>query len=114
VRYGETPDPDALKRLLSEDVRFSMPPEPGLWVGRDAVVESWIAGGFGSPAFGHLRCLHARANRQPALANYVRRAGDDTYRAMALDVLAIDHGALREVITFGPKTFPAFGLPPVL
>src|ERR671934_1163295 len=36
VEYSESPDPLRLKRLLSEDVRFSMPPEPGVWEGRDA------------------------------------------------------------------------------
>jgi hypothetical protein len=30
VAYSEGPDPIALKQLLSEDVRFSMPPQPGL------------------------------------------------------------------------------------
>ena len=48
VEYSETPDVPALKRLLSEDVRFSMPPQSGLWEGRDEVVQSWVDGGFGS------------------------------------------------------------------
>src|SRR4051812_9891209 len=43
VAYSQTPDPSALKRLLSEDARFSMPPQPGLWEGRDAVVDGWVA-----------------------------------------------------------------------
>ena len=48
VQYSEGPDPLALKRLLSEDVRFSMPPHPGVWQGRDEVVQCWIDGGFGT------------------------------------------------------------------
>ena len=35
-------DIDALATMLRDDVRFSMPPTPGLHVGRDAVVDDWI------------------------------------------------------------------------
>src|SRR5215831_1682765 len=56
VEYSETPDPRALERLLSEDVRFSMPPQPGVWHGRDVVVQSWVDGGFGTEPFGSMRC----------------------------------------------------------
>jgi RNA polymerase sigma-70 factor (TIGR02960 family) len=111
VEYSETPDPLALKRLLSEDVRFSMPPTPGVWEGRDTVVGSWIEGGFGSETFGSLRCLVTRANRQPAVACYVRRPGDDGYSAMAIDVLRIVDGAVAEIITFDGSVFGWFGLP---
>ena len=114
VRYSETPDPAALKRVLSEDVRFSMPPEPGLWQGRETVVQSWVDGGFGSEAFGSLRCLITRANRQPAVANYVHRPGDDGSRPMALDVLTIAGGEIADIVTFGPSLFGVFGLPPRL
>src|SRR5919204_1545220 len=37
VTYSEQADPRALAELMREDLRFSMPPEPGLWVGRDEV-----------------------------------------------------------------------------
>jgi RNA polymerase sigma-70 factor (TIGR02960 family) len=114
IEYSETPDPLALKRLLSEDVRFSMPPTPGVWEGRDAVVGSWIDGGFGSETFGSLRCLVTRANRQPAVACYVRRPGDDGYSAMAIDVLRIVEGAVAEIITFDGSVFSWFGLPKTL
>jgi RNA polymerase sigma-70 factor (TIGR02960 family) len=111
IEYSESPDPLALKRLLSEDVRFSMPPEPGLWEGRDTVVQAWIDGGFGSEAFGSLRCLVTRANGQPAVAFYVRTPGDDGYSPMALDVLRIVDGAIAEIVTFDGSVFGWFGLP---
>lgn len=53
---------------MHEDVRFSMPPTPGVWTGRSAVVQGWIDGGFGSEAFGSMRCVITRANGQPAVA----------------------------------------------
>jgi RNA polymerase sigma factor (sigma-70 family) len=111
VEYSETPDPVALKRLLSEDVRFSMPPQPGVWEGRDEVVGSWVDGGFGSEAFGSLRCVVTRANRQAAVACYVRRPGEDGYTPMAIDVLRIVDGAVAEIITFDGSVFGWFGLP---
>jgi RNA polymerase sigma-70 factor (TIGR02960 family) len=114
VRCGETPDPHALKQLLSDDVRFSMPPEPGIWEGRDTVVQAWIDGGFGSEAFGSMRCVITRANRQPAVACYVHQPGDDGHRPMAIDVLSIAGGEIADIVTFGPSVFGVFGLPPKL
>jgi RNA polymerase sigma-70 factor (TIGR02960 family) len=111
VRYSETPDPDALKQVLSEDVRFSMPPEPGLWKGRDTVIQSWVDGGFGTEAFGSLRCLITRANRQPAVANYVHQPGDAECRSLALDVLTIAGGEIVDIVTFDGSLFGHFGLP---
>jgi RNA polymerase sigma-70 factor (ECF subfamily) len=114
VRYSETPDPDALKRVLSEDVRFSMPPEPGVWQGRDTVVQSWVDGGFGSEAFGSMRCVITRANRQPAVACYVHRPGEDGHRPLAVDVLTIASGEIADIVTFDGSLFGLFGLPPRL
>ena len=38
-------DVDGLAALLRDDVRCSMPPTPGLYVGRDTVVNDWIEDG---------------------------------------------------------------------
>jgi RNA polymerase sigma-70 factor (TIGR02960 family) len=114
VEHSETPDPHALKRLLSEDVRFSMPPEPGVWEGRDTVVQSWVDGGFGTETFGSLRCVVTRANRQPAVACYARRPGDERYSPLAMDVLRIADGAVAEIVTFDGSLFRWFGLPETL
>ena len=111
VTYSEAADAAGLKRLLTEDVRFSMPPEPGLWQGRDKVVQGWVDGGFGSEAFGSMRCVVTRANRQPAVAVYVRRPGDDAYAPMAIDVLRVADGAVADIVTFDGSVFGWFGLP---
>jgi hypothetical protein len=111
VQYSETPDPLALKQLLSEDVRFSMPPEPGLWQGRDVVVQAWVDGGFGTEPFGSMRCIVTRANRQPAVAAYIRRPGDDAHTPLAIDVLRIADGAIADIVTFDGSLFGRFGLP---
>ena len=44
------------------------------------------------------------------MANYVRRAGDDVFRALALDVLTIAGGEIVEIVTFPDTLFGAFGL----
>lgn len=114
MEASDNADAHALAALMHEDARFSMPPEPGLWIGRDRIVSTWIQGGFGSEEFGRLKTLETRANRQPAIANYLLKPGDDTYRSMALDVLTIKNGKITEIVTFGSKTFGWFGLPDTL
>jgi RNA polymerase sigma-70 factor (ECF subfamily) len=114
VDASEQGDGDAIVALLREDARFTMPPEPVSVTGSEEIVSFWVDGGFGSDTFGHLRCLLTRANRQPAVAVYLLRAGDSEYRALALDVLRIEDGAVAEITTFGADLFPEFGLPPTL
>jgi RNA polymerase sigma-70 factor (ECF subfamily) len=109
----ERDDPEGLAATLSEDARFTMPPEPGVWVGRETVVASWVEGGFGTDAFGHIRCLATRANMQPAVANYLRKPGEPDHRPMALDVLRIAGGLVADIVTF-PLDAARFGLPAFL
>ena len=111
VEASERADAQALAALLHEDLRFSMPPQPGVWEGRDTVVQSWVDGGFGSDSFGSMRCVVTRANGQPAVACYVRTPGTDAHRPLALDVLRIEDGLVREIVTFDGRLFERFGLP---
>ncbi len=110
-RYMEASEGDdvgALAAMMAEDARFSM---PETLVGRDAIVASWVEGGFATAAFGRIRCVPTRANMQPAVAAYLRRPGDDGFRPMALDVLRIVDGVITDIDTYGPEVFGAFGLP---
>jgi RNA polymerase sigma-70 factor, ECF subfamily len=107
-------DPAAMVQLLREDAFCSMPPQPESYVGAERIVAAWVEGGFGSSSLGRLRCLNVRANGQPAVAVYLRRPGDTEYRPLALDVLRFENGLVAEVVVFGPKVFPAFGLPPAI
>jgi RNA polymerase sigma-70 factor (ECF subfamily) len=109
--HTDQPDPEALKELLAEDLRWSMPPQPGVWESRDAAVAAWVEGGFGTEAFGELRCLATHVNRQPAMACYVRRPGGERFEPMALDVLTIADGLIAEVMTFDGALFGRLGLP---
>jgi RNA polymerase sigma-70 factor (ECF subfamily) len=81
--------------------------------GRETIVQM-AALGF-TPEFGHLRGVPTRANRQVAVAWYLRRPDDTEHRALALDVLRVERGMIAEVTTFvSPELFPKFGLPPIL
>lgn len=111
VEYSEKADPLALKTLLSEDARFSMPPYPGTWAGRDEVVKCWIDGGFGSETFGEVRCVLTRANRQPAGAYYVRKPGEEHFTPLAIDVLRIEDGLIADIVVFDGSWFEPLGLP---
>jgi RNA polymerase sigma-70 factor, ECF subfamily len=113
---SEDGDPAAMVELLREDAFFAMPPEREWAVGAERIVAAWVQGGFGDESWGRLRCvLTSGANGQPAVAFYVKRAGDTEYRPLALDVLRIEGGAVAEVIAFPlePLLEP-LGLPPTL
>jgi RNA polymerase sigma-70 factor (ECF subfamily) len=108
-------DPAAMVELLRDDAFFAMPPERQWVVGGEKIVEAWVQGGFGDESWGHLRGVLTSANTQPAVAFYVKRAGDTKYRPLALDVLRIEDGAVADVIAFPlePLLEP-LGLPPTL
>jgi RNA polymerase sigma-70 factor (ECF subfamily) len=114
VDATERADADVLVEIMREDARFSMPPEPGVWVGREAIVAAWKEGGFGTEEYRDFRCLLTRANMQPAVACYLRRPGDSDHRPLALDVLRIEDGVVAEIVTFPGSLFPAFELPPTV
>lgn len=116
-RYVAAGDPvsrGAWLELLAEDARFSMLPEPGLWVGSECMVDSWIEGGLGDPDWGEIRMVVTRANGQLAFANYVKKPGETEYRPFAIDVIRVADGRVAEIMGFPVSDFNAYGLPAVL
>jgi RNA polymerase sigma-70 factor (ECF subfamily) len=103
-------DAPALVAMMRADVRFTMPPQPALYLGRVEVGE------FLTEALrtvGEFRLVATTANRMPAAANYLRAPGDTQFRALALDVLRFVGGQLAEITTFEPSLFTYFGLPEI-
>ncbi|WP_089156210.1 RNA polymerase subunit sigma-70 [Micromonospora sp. NBS 11-29] len=98
-----------LAALLRDDVRFAMPPTPGRYVGRDAVVGNWTDEGFGEMT--GLRAVPTAVNRQPAVAFYHWRKEEGAYLPLTIDVLRVSGGAISEVIIFHDDQFPRLGLP---
>jgi len=102
-------DVAAIAALLGDDVRCSMPPTPGLYVGRDTVVNSWVEDGF--EGMKHLRAVLTSVNRQPAVAFYLWRKREGAYLPLTIDVLRITGGAIAEIVTFHDDQFPRLALP---
>jgi RNA polymerase sigma-70 factor (ECF subfamily) len=107
----EAGDASGLRELMREDARFMMPPETGIYRGRDTVVGSWVQGGFGSPELGEFRLTLTRANGQPAVVNYLRKPDSDVFRLLAIDVLRIEAGQITDIIAFSYPHFAYFDLP---
>ncbi|WP_243056365.1 RNA polymerase subunit sigma-70 [Nocardioides sp. SR21] len=102
-------DIDTLAAMLRDDVRASMPPTPGVRLGRDAVVADWVQDGF--PEITGLRGVPTSVNRQPAVAFYLWREAAGAYLPLTLDVLRISGGEIAEITTFSDDQFPRLGLP---
>jgi RNA polymerase sigma-70 factor (TIGR02960 family) len=111
VRANESLDIDGLGALLREDLHFAMPPQPGVWVGRDETIKGWVDGGFGRGDYADWKCRTTTANGQPAVAMYLRRPGASMYEAFSMDVLRIEDGLIAEIITFDSEVFDWFRLP---
>jgi RNA polymerase sigma-70 factor (ECF subfamily) len=91
-----------------------MPPHPLSITGSRKMLAAWEEGGYGTQAFGDLRCIVTSVNRQPAVAVYCCRPGEDVHRALALDVLRVEDGRISEILTFVPGVFASLGLPAAL
>jgi RNA polymerase sigma-70 factor (TIGR02960 family) len=111
IEATEQADVSALAALLREDARQAMPPANLLYDGRRAILDMWTPVMVGPDAWGDWRALPTTANRQPAVANYVRRHGEPRFLPVNLDVLRIEDGLIAEITTFDPALLPAFGLP---
>ncbi|WP_410643236.1 RNA polymerase subunit sigma-70 [Amycolatopsis sp. lyj-346] len=102
-------DIERIAALLRDDVRCSMPPTPGLYIGRDAVVKDWIEDGFENMT--GLRGVPTFVNRQPAVAFYLWQEAAGAYLPLTLDVLRVTGGAITEITTFHADRFPRLGVP---
>jgi RNA polymerase sigma-70 factor (ECF subfamily) len=110
-------DAGALTALLREEARLTMPPYQTWFQGRQDIATAFeFSTDPISPSYlGELRTVATAANRQPAVAAYVRRPGDSEYRALGIDVLRFEGDLVIEITRFiRADIFAAFGLPPTL
>jgi RNA polymerase sigma-70 factor (ECF subfamily) len=107
-------DAAAALALVREDIRVTMPPNPGCFDGIDAIAGLMRQALDGE--MGEWRLLATRANRQPAALSYLRAPGDTVFRPCKLDVLRIEDGLIAEITTFDPRLvgIEAYGLPATL
>jgi len=106
-------DAAAAVAVAAQDIRVTMPPNPSCFEGLESIAPL-LDRAFGEDRDGDWRLVPTQANRMPTAASYLRRRGDSEFRAFKFDVLRIEDGLIAEITTFGPKLFPAFGLPPTL
>jgi RNA polymerase sigma-70 factor (TIGR02960 family) len=111
VEAWRSVDIEGLVALLREDAVMTMPPEPLLFRGREAIGDFFAA----VPANGALDQIPLRptqANRQPAVAAYLLDPAAQLHRPYGLMVLSLDGDAIAEITGFvDPSLFPFFGLP---
>jgi RNA polymerase sigma-70 factor (ECF subfamily) len=103
-------DANALVALLTEDVTWSMPPLPGWYRGRDAVMDFAVQ--FPLTTCGNWRHLPANANAQPAVASYLWTEEARAHMGWSINVLTLRRGHIAAITSFlGGDHFVAFGLP---
>ncbi len=108
----ERGDPDEVTRLLREDARWAMPPA-ALWFDGRAAIANMLR--LFPPTFqGEFRMVATAANRQPAAAAYLRRAGESRFSLSAVLVLRVEGAEIAELTTFSAALCRAFELPPVI
>ena len=106
----ERRDVDAMVAMLVEDATFAMPPLPGWFQGRDAVIAFITT--TGRP---RLRSVLTSANGQPAVAWYLWDSERGLYAPASLEVLALEGARVRDITAFLlPEMFRRFGVPPEL
>lgn len=110
VKAFENADMDTLLRLLRDEVRLEMPPQPAWFSGRDHVTRFFARQVLTTP--GVMRLLPTTANGgRPAMATYWRQS-DGSFHADALQVLTLRGYQVASISAFrDPSLFPLFGLP---
>jgi RNA polymerase sigma-70 factor (ECF subfamily) len=109
VSAFERRDVDALVRLLSADVRFTMPPLPAWFDGRDDVARFYAERVFATP-WRQVRLDDV--NGQPAVLGYMEQDGE--LRLGALQVLSFLDGRISWVASFlEPRLLRSLGHPDV-
>lgn len=93
--------------MLAEDARYSMPPLPQWFRGRDEIRAFLVHG----PLQSRWRFLPASANGQIAFGTYLREQDAGAYLPGGLDVLALRDGRVAEIVAFLDADLTRFGLP---
>jgi RNA polymerase sigma-70 factor (ECF subfamily) len=109
----EAGDPAAVARLLHEDAQAIMPPYT-LWFGSRAAIIRALSLSMdpASPdCIGRFRMVPVRANRQPAVATYLRRPDEREHRWFGVTLLTIEGGVITAMAAFESLGAAAWGLP---
>jgi RNA polymerase sigma-70 factor (ECF subfamily) len=108
----ERNDAAALTEMLRDDVRWAMPPA-ALWFEGRAAVEQLFAL-YPMHFHGEHRLVATAANRQLAVAGYLRPHGAPDFRFASVHLLRVEGGEIAEITTFSQALCRAFELPMIL
>ena len=109
----EANDVDGIVALLSDDVRFAMPPLPFEYRGLDDLTRVLAVATAQDPPR-RRRLIPTGANRQPAFCMYVEDPGGDRFHATGVYVVTIAGGRIVELTRFETSVLPLFGMPRTL
>ena len=102
----EAADVDGIMALLSDDVRFAMPPIPREWRERDGAAPFLAA-----VCQGHTpRLIATRANGQPAFGIYAPDSSGRVLRAIGILVVTLVGNRICEIIRFDTSVLRFFRL----
>ncbi len=107
-----THDINTVVRLLTDDVRITMPPLPAIWHGRQQAAEFLAEVAF--RLVPEARFIETHANRQPALAVYTRDHRNGLWRANGLLVISLRGDQVAGLTRFESHTLRPFGMPRIL
>jgi RNA polymerase sigma-70 factor (ECF subfamily) len=111
VEAWESIDIAGLVALLRDDAVMTMPPDPGVFRGRQAIIDFFSAVPAGG-ALDQIPLLPTRANRQPAVGAYLLDPMAGVYRPYGIMVLTLDGDSIAEITgCTDPTVFPLLGLP---
>ncbi|NIK55236.1 RNA polymerase subunit sigma-70 [Kribbella shirazensis] len=105
IAAWEARDVDAIVAMLAADAKYSMPPLPDWFVGREAIRAFLLDG----PLRSEWRFVPARANGQLAFGTYLLEG--DRYMPGGLDVVVLKGSEIFEVVSYLEADFSTFGLP---
>jgi RNA polymerase sigma-70 factor (ECF subfamily) len=107
VSAWENFDVTAMVNLLTDDVRFTMPPLPAWFIGRELVGKFFAERVFETP----WRLFPIRGNGQPGFACYQKQAGDDRFRPGGVVLLSVCDGHIAAIDSFlDPAVCRRFGM----
>ena len=99
----------AVVALLTDDARFTMPPEPVEFRGPESIGQFLHSRGFWDQP---LRLVSTRANNQPAFGYYLPDPHAPLYRVSGMLVLGLREDGVSKITRFSDKSVLArFGLP---
>jgi RNA polymerase sigma-70 factor (TIGR02960 family) len=110
----ESGNVEAIVQLLTDDAVLTMPPEPGEYLGPDAI-GAFLANRFTAHAGRRVRLIATRANAQPAFGHYIEDQQSPICHSFGVLVLTLEGDRVSRLTRFGDTgILPHFGLPRTL